>query len=164
MPNARENKQSQMGRTDLCLYQRMVFWLLVGTQFLLVICLIFLQPSPRQQFFPLLLHVGGIAIGAWALVTMGRRNLNISPVVRESAKLVERGPYRLVRHPMYSALLLFSLSYVVAEISTSSVLLWFGLLLVLVVKSLYEESLLTRRFPDYVEYKKRTWRFIPYVV
>ena len=95
---------------------------------------------------------------------MGRGNLNVSPAVRKNASLVQRGPYRWVRHPMYTALLLFMLSYVIAEVTALSVQLWCGLLFVLIVKSLYEESLLTQRFPSYIEYKRRTWRFVPYVI
>jgi protein-S-isoprenylcysteine O-methyltransferase Ste14 len=65
---------------------------------------------------------------------------------------------------MYTALMLFMLSYVIAEVTALSVQLWCGLLLVLIVKSLYEESLLTQRFPSYAQYKQRTWRFVPYVI
>ncbi len=152
------------GCVELCLYQRAVLWLLVGAQFLLVGALIVLQPSAREHLSSLVFHVCGIALGLWAVFSMGRGNLNVSPAVRKNASLVERGPYRLVRHPMYTALLLFMLSYVIADVTVLSVLIWFGLLLVLVVKSLYEESLLTKRFPSYVQYRQKTWRFAPYVI
>ncbi len=172
-----------------CRSQPLVFGLLVGAQFLLVGFLIFGQPSPRQSLWTGLLFGCGIAIGLWAIISMGRGNLtarpkavgesklswplnassrvlrwapHVSPAVRDHANLVECGPYRWVRHPMYTALLLFALSYVLADISPRSLQLWFGLLLVLVVKSCYEESLLAERFPRYTEYKKRTWRFMPF--
>ncbi len=141
-----------------------MLWLLVAAQFLLVAILILLQPSARAHFSSLVFHVSGIALGLWAVFSMGRGNLNVSPAVRENATLVQRGPYRMIRHPMYTALLLFMLSYVIAEVTTLSLQVWCGLLLVLIVKSLYEESLLTQRFPSYVEYKQRTWRFVPYVI
>ena len=149
---------------EICPYQRAVLWLLVAAQFLLVAILILLQPSARAHFSSLVFHVSGIALGLWAVFSMGRGNLNVSPAVRENATLVQRGPYRMIRHPMYTALLLFMLSYVIAEVTTLSLQVWCGLLLVLIVKSLYEESLLTQRFPSYVEYKQRTWRFVPYVI
>ena len=163
MKTAKEEMPSR-GCAELCPYQRAVLWLLVGAQFLLVGLLLFLQPSARQQLSTLVFHCCGIALGLWAVFSMGRGNLNVSPAVRKNASLVERGPYRFVRHPMYSALLLFMLSYVLADVTAWSVQVWFGLLLVLVVKSQYEESLLTQRFPSYVEYKQRTWRFVPYVI
>ena len=155
------------GVPNLCPYQRVVqraiLWLLVGAQFLLIGILVFLQPSPRQHVVALFFHCSGIAIGLWAVFSMGKGNLNVSPAVRKGASLVERGPYQYVRHPMYSGLLLFMLSYVIADVTALSVQIWFGLLFILIVKSLYEESLLTQRFPSYVEYKQRTWRFVPYV-
>ncbi len=153
-----------MGCPELCPYQRLVLWLLVGAQFLLVGALIVLQPSARQHVSTLVFHVSGIILGLWAVFSMGRGNLNVSPAVRENASLVQRGPYRWVRHPMYTALLLFMLSYVIAEVTALSVQLWCGLLLVLIVKSFYEESLLAQRFPSYAQYKLRTWRFVPYVI
>lgn len=157
-------KQPSTGCAELCPYQRAVLWLLVGAQFLLVGVLIVLQPSAREHLLSLVFHIGGIVLGVWAVFSMGRGNLNVSPAVRENASLVQRGPYRLVRHPMYTALLLFMLSYVLAEVTALSVQVWCGLMLVLIVKSLYEESLLTKRFSSYVEYKQRTWRFVPYVI
>ncbi len=163
-PTTNGSPKHSVGCADLCPYQRGVLWLLVAAQFLLVGVLLFLQPSARQHFSTLVIHVTGIALGLWAVFSMGRGNINVSPAVRENASLVERGPYRLVRHPMYTALLLFMLSYVIADVTPLSVQAWLGLLLVLVVKSLYEESLLTKRFPSYVEYKQRTWRFLPYVI
>ena len=149
---------------ELCPYQRAVLWLLVAAQFLLVGILIFLQPSARAHPSSLVFHLSGIALGFWAVFSMGRGNLNVSPVVRENASLVQRGPYRMIRHPMYTALLLFMLSYVLADMTPLSLQLWCGLLLVLIVKSLYEESLLTQRFPSYAQYKQHTWRFVPYVI
>ena len=163
-PSCQAAKKASIGCAELCPYQRAVLWMLVGTQFLLVGALILLQPSARASLTTAIFHFAGIAIGVWAVFSMGRGNLNVSPAVRKSAKLVERGPYRLVRHPMYTALLLFMLSYVIADPTALSIQLWIALLVVLIVKSLYEESLLTRRFPTYVEYKQRTWRFLPYLI
>ncbi len=157
-------KKTSPGCDKLCPYQQAVLWLLVAAQFLLVGALILLQPSARAHLSPLVFHVSGIALGLWAVFSMGRGNLNVSPAVRENASLVERGPYRMIRHPMYTALLLFMLSYVIADVTPLSLQVWCGLLLVLIVKSLYEESLLTQRFPSYAQYKQRTWRFVPYVI
>ena len=164
VPSTNEAAKPTIGCAELCPYQRAMLWLLVGAQFLLVGVLIVLQPSAREHLSSLVFHLGGIALGLWAVVSMGRGNLNISPAVRKNAQLIERGPYRWIRHPMYTALLLFMLSYVIADPTALSVQVWFGLLFVLLVKSLYEEMLLAQRFPSYAEYKQRTWRFVPYVI
>ena len=71
------------------------------------IIFIFASGSPvAHQPLLLLLQIAGMAIGIWAIIAMGIGNMNISPLVKQGAVLVTRGPYRLIRHPMYLAVLL----------------------------------------------------------
>ena len=149
---------------DSCGYQRMVFWSLVSLQVLIAATIVLTLRPPIYEFAAFATLLCGLALGSWAIVSMGRPNLNILPEVRKGAVLVERGPYRYLRHPMYSALALCAGSFVLSEPAFYGVRLWLGLALTLIVKSLYEESFLRRRFPEYSEYMAKTARFIPFVV
>jgi protein-S-isoprenylcysteine O-methyltransferase Ste14 len=106
--------------------------------------------------------VGGL-IGLWAVQTMHLGRFNIVPDPRDDAQLVETGPYRWIRHPMYAAILWVMIPMVLADMSLER-LGWLGLLLVtLLVKLHYEEFLLKRRFVDYAAYQQRTHKLLPRV-
>ena len=73
--------------------------------------------------------------------------------------LVEQGPYRFVRHPVYAAGLLFLLGYglltsvlATAVVPAIAVLWW--------LKSSVEERHLAARFPEYADYRRRVKRRI----
>jgi protein-S-isoprenylcysteine O-methyltransferase Ste14 len=105
----------------------------------------------------------GVATALWARIVLGG-NWSSSAEIKEGQELVERGPYRYVRHPIYSGLLLMVVGLAV----------WYGpivvlplvvLFLVLWIRSRQEESLLTSYFPQaYPEYKRRTKALIPFVL
>ena len=69
------------------------------------------------------------------------------------------GPYRFMRNPMYSALLLFAAA--VAYADPWKILCWLALALVLLAKAMLEERGLRARHAAYAEYSKRVRRFIP---
>lgn len=98
----------------------------------------------------------------WARVAFGRRSFHL---VADPTKggLVTGGPYRFIRHPIYAAICLFTWAGIPAHWSWGSVL-WGGLILAsAVMRILCEESLVAARYPEYAQYKARTWRMIPYV-
>lgn len=105
-----------------------------------------------------------IALGLWALSANRPGNFNIRPEPKAEGHLVQTGPYRWIRHPMYTALLLFSAGCAafVATLLTGGLSL--ALLLVLWLKASLEERLLCRRHPAYRAYMTRTRRFLPFLV
>ncbi len=102
-----------------------------------------------------------IVLGLWAVITMKR--FNIVPEPRENCTLVCHGPYRWVRHPMYLSLLLYFTPLVLEEGSPARWGLWSMLTLVLIIKLLYEEHLLTQKLPGYADYRQRSKRLIPFL-
>ncbi len=107
--------------------------------------------------------LAGLLVTVWARRTLGR---NWSPmvVVKEKHELVEAGPYRYVRHPMYSGFILLFLGPVVWINSLYGYAFLAVVLIGMRIKSLNEERLLTEQFPDaYPEYKQRTKALIPFV-
>ena len=107
-------------------------------------------------------QVAALCLLLWARVTFGRRSYHVVADPTEGG-LVTRGPYRYIRHPIYSAMCGFALVGVAAHFSWSSGL--YGGLVVgfAVVRIICEEALVTARYPEYVHYASTTWRMIPYV-
>ena len=105
--------------------------------------------------------LAGVALGAWALSANRPGNFNIRPQPREGGRLIEQGPYRWIRHPMYSALLLAGLAAAwVAGTATGWAALA-AMAVVLVVKAGVEEAAMAQAHAGYDAYRQRTRRFVP---
>jgi len=92
-----------------------------------------------------------------------RGNLTPFPMPLESARLVETGAYRLVRHPMYGGLILGAFGWGFLTASVPALVGAFALAVVLRLKSGREELWLADRFEAYDAYRARTRRFVPWV-
>jgi len=101
-------------------------------------------------------------IGIWAIFIM-KFNFNVAPDVLSDAKLVVSGPYKYIRHPMYTSVLGITLCYVVETFSVFNLMMLVVLLIDLLMKLNYEEKMLAKSYREYGNYKKRTKRIIPYI-
>ncbi|MCW5873801.1 MAG: hypothetical protein KIS88_04070 [Anaerolineales bacterium] len=117
---------------------------------------------PQPPALLALLAAGG-ALVVWAMLSMGFGNFGASPVPLAEARFVARGPYAIIRHPMYTGLLLATLALVLAAPSPPRITMWLVLLVDLVLKLHYEESLLGAKFPQYAEYQQRTKKLVPFI-
>jgi len=110
------------------------------------------------------LCVSGLLFAIWARVILGR---NWSGVVtlKEGHELIVRGPYRFVRHPIYTGILAMFAGTAIAIGYFGGFL---GLLLVFVsfwLKLKREEDLMLKHFPDkYAAYQRKVKRIIPFLV
>lgn len=147
--------------SDVCPHLNWVFRLLVFAQFVLIALLMIAQPK-SHPWHAWLISIVGAAFGLWAIFTMGRYT-NISPRLKRNAILRVKGPYRLVRHPMYLAVMVFCSGYLIDEFTIYKLLIWFSLLVVLTCKMYYEEKILRDKFPEYQQYANRTKRIVPFV-
>jgi protein-S-isoprenylcysteine O-methyltransferase Ste14 len=120
---------------------------------------------PVGWFFPVLgviLLATGLGFTVWARRHLGR-NWSASVMVKEGHALVRTGPYRYVRHPIYSGLLL---AFVGMAVTIGE---WRGLVAVLLawvsfgVKSRAEERRMRETFPEYAEYARGTAAIVPLV-
>lgn len=110
-----------------------------------------------------LFQLAGLGLGAWAIAVMPLGNFLVIPDVKNDARLVTRGPYQLLRHPMYTSLLMVGLAMVLNESSWPRLVAWGVLVVDLLLKLRYEESLLRQHFPEYEAYMKRSWRLLPFL-
>jgi protein-S-isoprenylcysteine O-methyltransferase Ste14 len=97
----------------------------------------------------------GAALVAWSVRELGT-SLTPFPRPLPDGKLVQTGPYRLLRHPIYVGGVLFfaglSLVFSVYGLALTAVLAVFW-----IAKARLEERLLSERFPQYAEYRRKTW-------
>jgi len=138
-------------------------YILVSIQFLCVLLTAFSGHIIARHPFWLALEIAGVVLGCWAFYSMGWGNLRATPIVAEKARLVTHGPYRFIRHPMYTALLLVVWALIADDSSLFRLATGAILTLNLVIKLRYEERLLQRHFPEYTAYMKRTKRLIPFI-
>lgn len=131
---------------------------LVFLQFALIVLILMIGNFPENRIKIFILTVG-VFVGVWAILAMQIR-VSIFPEPDRVNKLIVSGPYRLIRHPMYTAVLLSSLAFVNSVVTS---LLWALLLAVLLYKLTYEESLLSRKFPGYKAYTTTTKRLLPFI-
>ena len=109
------------------------------------------------------LWLAGLLLGLWAVASNRPGNFNIRPAPKAGGRLVQHGPYRWVRHPMYSALLLLAAGCALALATLSAWGLWLALLAVLRIRPRWKKAWMTRA-PDYAGYRARTRRFLPWLL
>lgn len=135
----------------------------VWAQFALMVVILALGVLPPRwpewvRVLGVLLLLAGVAVFVWAARTLGG-SFTAYPRPRPEGTLVEDGPYRFVRHPVYSAGVLVLLGYglMTSVVATAAVpaitVLWW-------LKSRVEERHLAARFPAYADYRRRVRRRI----
>jgi len=119
--------------------------------------------SPVLAAVGVIVFLSGLGLAVWARVHLGR-NWGMPMTERAEPELVTSGPYRFVRHPIYSGILLGMLGTAMA--TDLYFLVAFGIALAYFSYSAtVEERLLSASFPDaYPRYRAHTKMLIPYVL
>jgi protein-S-isoprenylcysteine O-methyltransferase Ste14 len=124
-----------------------------------------ITPIPEPFFYiGIILMLGGIVFRQWAIWVLGRFFSTRVRIVSDH-KIVREGPYRFLRHPSYTGMLLILLGLGLASRT------WLGTIIILALFSLViayrisvEENALKTEFGnEYLEYAKETKRLLPYV-
>ena len=118
--------------------------------------------SPILQAIGAVLFLVGLALAVWARVNLGR-NWGTPMSEKMDAELVTAGPYRYIRNPIYSGIIL-------AAIGTTVAISWYWLVAVVLMGAYFvysanvEEETMERLFPNtYPEYRSSTKKLIPFV-
>jgi protein-S-isoprenylcysteine O-methyltransferase Ste14 len=77
----------------------------------------------------------------------------------KTAKLITHGPYRWVRHPLYTGILLFM--WLTPTMTQNILSVYLGLTVYILIGAYFEEKKLLREFQEYAEYKRKTPMLIP---
>ena len=125
-----------------------------------------ITPLPDPIFYAGIgMIIVGIAVRQWAIAVLGRF-FSLSVQIQTDHHVVDRGPYRLVRHPSYTGALLSLLGLTLA-LKTWGATLLLGIVFGIAFgyrMHVEEKELSTELGNDYVRYVKRTKRLIPYLI
>ena len=153
--------------------QRGEYWVIA--QFALLLVFVLVPTAPLQAFVPIPAGVvygtRGLAavLGLAAAFLLGKglidlgKNLTPLPYPLEDSELVQTGVYGIVRHSLYSSLILGTLAAALWQLSLSHLGVSLLLFLVLNAKATQEERWLQDRHPDYADYQQRVKKLIPWV-
>ena len=111
----------------------------------------------------LVLQGAAVLLMLWARVTFGLRSFHAA-ANPTAGGLVTTGPYHYVRHPIYSAVLVFLWAGIATHVSLLSVALGVLATAATAVRIWAEERLVVARYPDYRAYAARTKRIIPFIL
>ena len=145
--------------------------LLVAVQFTLLLLLVVYATPPiwvggfgSIPATAYLLGGASVVLGVWTLAHNRFGNFNIRPVPKPAGILVTTGPYRWIRHPMYTSLLFGAGALAWTSRPITAWVLWSVLTFVLYAKARLEENGMRDLHADYAAYMARTTRFIPWLV
>jgi len=143
------------------------WWVLAQSALLLVVAGLDLGCHSESKH--LSLNLGGLflllvsAFCALAGVVALGRNLTPFPKPLAKAQLVQRGIYRWLRHPLYTAVMCGAAGWSLLRQSWPALVVSLGLVVFLDAKARREERWLRQQFPEYADYARRVRRFVPWV-
>jgi protein-S-isoprenylcysteine O-methyltransferase Ste14 len=114
------------------------------------------------QIIGVILCGAGIALAIWARLHLGR-NWSGTPQMKEGHELVTSGPYRFVRHPIYTGMIVALFGSAIVS-GPGWFVVFFIASIVFVMRIKTEEGYMMKLFPNrYPEYRKKTKALIPFV-
>lgn len=123
-----------------------------------------IRPSFGVSLLAMALSLTGLCTCVWARAVLGR-NWSSRVVVKVEHELVHAGPYRYVRHPIYTGMILMFSANVILGGRVGAILALFLFVYGFVLKLRREECTMTKQFPSaYPEYVKRTKLLVPFVI
>ncbi len=121
------------------------------------------QPTVYTFWFGIAVMIAGFAFTAWARVVLGR-NWSSTVTLKEDHELIQSGPYALVRHPIYTGLMIMFVGTAVAMGQWRGVVAIILVLASFLIKLRIEEKWMTELFgAKYNAYRKRVAMLIPWV-
>ena len=103
-----------------------------------------------------------VGLNIWARLSFKKGQFSINAEPKEGT-LLNTGPYKIIRHPMYAAALLFIWSSIFGHLSIINVIIGLVGTSVATIRITEEEKLLQSQYPDYIQYTNKTKRIIPFI-
>lgn len=116
---------------------------------------------PALMLLCVVVTILGLLFSVWARLALGT-NWSGSVTIKADHQLIRRGPYRFIRHPIYTGMLTALLATAVTQQLASGLLGFVIILFALYRKALREESFLSQEFGDaFTDHRQHTGMFLP---
>lgn len=135
----------------------------VFAQFILLFVIAWPLAILKVSIIGLLFISLSLLIALSALMTNRPGNFNVRPHPKTTGVLITHGPYKFIRHPMYSALFFGSLGIIFCQFTYWKLGAWLLLIVVLALKARFEEKSLSNHYAEYRTYQKSNKAFIPWI-
>jgi protein-S-isoprenylcysteine O-methyltransferase Ste14 len=123
----------------------------------------FVPATADWQMIGAAVVVAGVAVAVWARFTLGK-NWSATVTVKQEHELVRRGPYSVVRHPIYSGFLLAILGTAIYQGELKALLALVLASVTWKIKSLHEEAFMETEFgAQYTQYKREVKSLVPWI-
>ena len=147
-----------------------VLWLVIFVSIAAGIFVAFRWPEARMMQGRAIADVGtglflaGLCLRWWAIITLGRF-FTVDVTIEKDHEVVERGPFRLVRHPSYSGVLLAFFGFALTLGNWAALLVIFVPIFVAFAYRMRveEEALSAALGSRYTDYMRRTKRLVPFL-
>jgi protein-S-isoprenylcysteine O-methyltransferase Ste14 len=110
----------------------------------------------------IMIQVLAAGLMVWARITFGARSFHATANTTRG-KLVTNGPYRLLRHPIYAAIIYFVWAGVLSHLFIHTVVAAVLISVCLIIRMLIEEKFLLVAYEEYSAYSRNTYRLIPFL-
>ena len=146
-------------------------WLLVAIQFMLIgvfFIVIYLETgfrtnaSAELKTTGLILCILSLLVIIYSFISF-RQPISPNPVPLQDSKLVTSGIYSKIRHPIYLSVIIAFLGISTFFYALNLYIVWIIAVLFLIFKISKEETYLLKKFPEYAEYRQKSWKLMPYL-
>ncbi len=134
----------------------------VVLQFSIISLLVLVEPLFSDYIIGAFIQGLSICIGFWATFHLNKSRLSIFPSPKTGVQLIQTGPYKFIRHPMYFCLLVFFLPQIFNGDGIYAII-YLSLIVTLELKSSYEEQRLKEEIQSYSTYIQSTKKIIPLI-
>ena len=162
-----QTEQSKPEESRSRLRHQGVAWALVAVQGVLIIGILL---TPTGDDWSLPTAVGllataltwfGLGLVVWAVLVFGR-GVTPSPMPSRKAQLRTRGPYRWIRHPMYTGVIVLMAGSALGRRNWIAAALWVVLVVFFLTKMRWEERRLVETYPGYSTYRETVPALVPF--
>jgi len=115
------------------------------------------------NYFSITCNSIALLLAFWIFMHNRLGNFNIIPDIKEGCTLIQSGPYKYIRHPMYSAVTLFALS-TLSFFAIWKIVVVLTLTGILYLKAKREENFWCEKTAEYKAYQLKSKMFIPYIL